>query len=68
MEEERIDLPGEETPEEEVPVKPAFQIVKESWYDKIPLTLKQLDIIVYVCWTLLGLTAIAIALDAMGYL
>ena len=68
MEEERIDLPEEETPEEEVPVKSAFQIVKESWYDKVPLTLKQLDIIVYVCWTLLGLTAIAIALDALGYI
>ena len=68
MEEEKIDLPGGETPEEEVPVKSTFQIVKESWYDKVPLTLKQLDIIVAVCWILLALTGIAIALDAMGYL
>ena len=67
MEEEKVQLP-EESPETEVPLKSTFQIVKESWYDKIPLTLKQLDIIVYVCWALLGLTAIAIALDAMGYL
>ena len=59
MEEEKN--PAQEEPE----VKSTFQIVKESWYDKIPLTLKQLDIIVYVCWGLLGLTGIAIALEAM---
>ena len=61
MEEIREDLPQEETE-----VKSMWQQTKESWYDKIPLTLKQLDIIVYTCWTLLGLAVIAVALDAMG--
>lgn len=52
-------------PEEETEVKSAFQIVKESWYDKVPLTLKQLDGIIVACWVLLGLTAVFIVLDAM---
>ena len=51
---------------EDQPVKSMWQQTKESWYDKIPLTLKQLDIIVYTCWALLGLAVIAVALDAMG--
>ena len=61
MEEIREDLP-----EEEKENKNQWQQTKEGWYDKIPLTLKQLDIIVYVCWGLLGLTALAIVLEAMG--
>ena len=66
MEEEK-NLPQEEAalPQEEPKIKPPLQIVKESWYDKIPLTLKQLDIIVYTCWALLGLTGICIVLEAM---
>ena len=56
----------EDLPQEEPEVKSMWQQTKESWYDKIPLTLKQLDIIVYTCWTLLGLAVIAVALDAMG--
>ena len=64
---EEKNLPQEETalPQEEPEIKPALQIVKEGWYDKIPLTLKQLDIIVYVCWGLLALTGVCIALEAM---
>ena len=46
--------------------KTMWQIQKESWYDKIPLTLKQLDIIIGVCMTLLALCFIAICLDAAG--
>ena len=61
MDEQRNEHP-EETPE----VKSMWQLTKESWYDKIPLTLKQLDIIVYTCWALLGIAVIAAALDAMG--
>lgn len=53
-------------PEEESKVKTPWQIKKESWYDKIPLTLKQLDIIIGICLTLLALTFIAICLDALG--
>ena len=55
----------EDLPQEEPEVKSMWQQTKESWYDKIPLTLKQLDIIVYTCWGLLGLTFLLIALEAM---
>ena len=50
---------------EDIPAKTLWQMTKESWYDKVPLTLKQLDIIIGVCLTLLALTFIAICLDAM---
>lgn len=53
-------------PEKEVETKTPWQKQKEYWYDKIPLTLKQLDIIIGICWTLLILTFIAIFLDAKG--
>ncbi|MBR4991028.1 MAG: hypothetical protein IKU68_00820 [Oscillospiraceae bacterium] len=56
----------EEIPQEEEKTKSLFQIQKESWYDKIPLNLKQMDIIVAVCWILLGITAVLIALEALG--
>ena len=61
MDEQHKDLP-----EEEKEIKSQWQQTKESWYDKIPVTVKQMDIIVYICWTLLGLAVIAVALDAMG--
>ena len=61
MDEKRTDLPEEEKAESQN----AWQQTKENWYDKIPLSLKQLDIIVVCCWIALGLTAVAIALDAM---
>ncbi len=63
MEEEKIpQLPEEE----EQSQKPAWQALKESWYDKLPVTLKQMDIIVTVCWIAIGLLIVAIVLDAMG--
>ena len=61
MDEQRNDLP-----EEEKEIKSQWQQTKESWYDKLPVTVKQMDIIVYTCWALLGLAVIAVALDAMG--
>lgn len=63
MEEEKT-LPEEEnlTPEEEK-AKSFLQIQKESWYDKIPLSLKQLDGIIALCWIALLVTAILIYLD-----
>ena len=66
--EEKNPSQQEETgvPQEEKQVKTPWQQQKESWYDKIPLSLKQLDIIIGVCLTLLALTFIAICLDAMG--
>ena len=62
MAEEEKDLPGEEK------AKSPWQMQKERWYDKIPLTLKQLDIIIGVCLTLLAITFVLICLDAMGIL
>ena len=56
----------EDLPQEEPEVKSMWQQTKESWYDKIPLTLKQLDIIIYICWTLLALFAVGVLLDATG--
>ncbi len=67
MEEKDLSLPEEEvTPEEEVPVKSTWQATKESWYDKVPLTVKQLDIIIGCGIAGLVITFIVIALDAMG--
>ena len=67
MEEEKILPEGEGTPltPEEEKAKTLLQIQKESWYDKLPLNVKQLDIIITVCWILIGLVILVIALDAM---
>ena len=62
MAEEEKNLPEEEQEKAKTP----WQATKESWYDKIPLNLKQLDMIITVCWILLGLCAAAIVLDAAG--
>ena len=59
MDEQKKDLPEEAQP------KNAFQQQKESWYDKVPFTLKQMDLIVGLCWAALAGTAVLIALDAM---
>ena len=67
MEEEKI-LPETEDPEasEQEKAKSLLQIQKESWYDKIPLNLKQLDTIIIVCWILIVVVIAVIALDAMN--
>lgn len=67
MEEEKILSDAEETDisSEQEKAKTLLQIQKESWYDKIPLNLKQLDTIIVVCWILIVLLIIVIALDAM---
>ena len=58
--------PEESTlPPEEEPAKSLLQMQKESWYDKIPLNLKQLDTIITVCWILIFVLIVVIALDAM---
>ena len=54
----------EKTPQDGEKVKSPWQLQKESWYEKIPLTQKHLDIIIGVCLTLLALTFFAIYLDA----
>ena len=61
-------MPEEEerplSPDEEK-AKTLWQIQKESWYDKLPLNLKQLDTIITVCWILIFVVILVIALDAM---
>lgn len=63
--EDREEIRSEdELPEEEVKLKSMWQIQKESWYEKLPLNLKQLDTIIVVCLILLVLTFVVIFLDA----
>ena len=64
MEEEKT-LPEEDLPVSEEKAKSLLQIEKESWYDKLPLNLKQLDTIITVCWILIFVLIVVIALDAM---
>jgi len=52
----------EKDPKEEV--KSQWQLQKECWYDKVKLSVKQLDIIIGVCLALLVLTVVLIYLDA----
>ena len=62
--EETKELPQEE--EKELTATEMWQKTKESWYDKVDLSVKQLDIIIGCGIAGLILTFIAIALDAMG--
>ena len=55
-----------ETPVEPEKKKTDWQTTKKGWYDKIPFNLKQMNVIVGVCWTLLILTFVFILLDAWG--
>ena len=69
MEENKNPVPQEETPSKRIEDQSAvslWQQTKESWYDKVNLTVKQLDIIIGCCIAALILTFIAIALDAIG--
>ena len=66
MEDEKI-LSEEESAQsqEEIKMKSMWQIQKESWYEKLPLNLKQLDTIIVVCLVLLVITFVVIFLDAV---
>ena len=61
---ESKEVPQEE--EKELTATEMWQKTKESWYDKVDLSVKQLDIIIGCGIAGLILTFIAIALDAMG--
>lgn len=50
----------------DAPVKPAWQAQKESVYDKMNITVRQLDIIIGLAVAGLVIVAILIALDAMN--
>ena len=65
MEDEKILAEEEEIPsQEEIKMKSMWQIQKESWYEKLPLNLKQLDTIIVVCLILLVITFVVMFLDA----
>ena len=65
MEDEKILAEEEETQSrEEIKMKSMWQIQKESWYEKLPLNLKQLDTIIVVCLILLVITFVVMFLDA----
>ena len=67
MEEKDIETTEETAvPIEQQSAKSLWQQTKESWYDKVNLTVKQLDIIIGCGIAGLILTFICIALDAMG--
>lgn len=66
MEEKDLEISQEKTPAEETPVKSQWQQTKEGWYDKIPLTVKQLDWIIGLGLAGLVITFIVIFLDAAG--
>lgn len=51
---------------ENAPVKHAWQAQKESVYDKMNITVRQLDIIIGLAVAGLVIVAILIALDAMN--
>ena len=63
MEDEKI-LDEEVQTQEDVKIKPMWQVQKESWDEKLPLNLKQLDTIIAVCLVLLVITFVVIFLDA----
>ncbi len=58
----------EQTVKESEPVKPAWQATKESWYDHLNITVKQLDIIIGVASGLLVLVFILIILQGLHIL
>lgn len=64
MEDQENILPEDDKSEEEVKMKSMWQIQKESWYEKLPINLKQLDTIIIVCLILLFITFVVIFLDA----
>ena len=66
MEDKNLEIQEELAPEKEEPPKSMWQQAKESWYDKINLSVKQLDIIIGCGIAGLILTFICIALDAIG--
>ena len=66
MEDKDIEIQEAQTPEQEQSPKSMWQQTKESWYDKVNLSVKQLDIIIGCGIAGLILTFICIALDAMG--
>ena len=53
-------------PEEESDTRPAWQRMKEGWYDKVPLSVRQLDVIIALGLIGLAVVAVLIFLDVSG--
>lgn len=48
------------------PFSMAVKMKKESWYEKVKLSVKQMDIIIWAVSILLGITVLLIILEAAG--
>lgn len=64
--EEQEKIEGQEKEEKKENVKTPWQLQKERWYDHVPLTVKQLDIIIWTAVAALVVVWIIIGLDAAG--
>lgn len=58
----------EPAPKKDPDVRPKhpWQVTKESWYDKLNVSVRQLDIIIGAASVALAIVVILIILDAMG--
>ena len=48
------------------PFSQAVKIKKEEWYDKVKLTVRQMDVIIWIVSGLLAIVVILIILEAAG--
>ena len=48
------------------PFSRALQMKKEQWYDKVKLTVRQMDVIIWIVYGLLAVVIVLIALEAAG--
>ncbi len=55
-----------EPPKSDVRPKHPWQVTKESWYDRLNVSVRQLDIIIGAASVALAIVVILIILDAMG--
>ena len=55
-----------DVPEEPQDTRSAWQRNKEELYDKVPLSLRQLDVIIFLGLLGLGIVAVLIVLEAAG--
>ena len=63
---EKDSLRPKENGQEEFDARPAWQRMKEGWYDKVPLNVRQLDVIIALGLIGLAVVAVLIFLDASG--
>ena len=48
------------------PLSMAVKARKEQWYDRVKLTVRQMDVIIRIVWALLGVVVLLIILEAAG--